>query len=100
MCSGVVPQHPPTTATPIASSSRARSARNAGVSSYTVRPPTLLGSPALAWITSGSAVAARKARAMATMCSMPLPQLEPTASAPAAASPAAAWATLTPITVK
>ena len=40
------------------------------------------------------------ARATSIMSSMPVPQFEPTTSAPAASRPATARSTLTPITVK
>ena len=53
MCSGVVPQQPPTMPTPKSlTNSRSVSAMGSGFIGYTVRPPSLMGSPAfgMQWI--------------------------------------------------
>jgi len=86
--------------TPASTSAGTHDAMNSGVSGYTSAPAFISGSPALAWMASGSSVCARMSRAISSIASMPLPQFDPTTSAPAAESPATACATLTPITVK
>ena len=47
ICSGVVPQHPPTTVAPISHALSIRSANSSGERSYTVLPSIICGSPAL-----------------------------------------------------
>ncbi len=47
MCSGVVPQHPPTSDAPASTNLSIASTNASGVSGYSVRPSTMTGSPAL-----------------------------------------------------
>jgi hypothetical protein len=57
MCSGVVPQHPPTIRTPSRSTNLAMASTNGpGASGYSVRPSTRIGSPALGMTETGRPV--------------------------------------------
>ncbi len=91
MCSGVVPQQPPTKRAPASTRRLAYSPVYSGDAMYILRSPTSRGSPAFGCAESGQEVTrAIRSIASSTPCG-PTEQLSPTTSAP---KPSSARATV------
>ena len=82
MYSGVVPQHPPATRSPIRTISAITSAKSPADTSNTVRPSTIFGSPALGFASTGTEAVFRYSVTMGSMVFGPREQLTPMMSAP------------------
>ena len=80
ICSGVVPQHPPTTTAPMAAISSMTRAKPSASMSYTVFPFSLLGRPALGFTSTGREDTLRISSRIPFICTGPRPQLIPRAS--------------------
>ena len=76
ICSGVVPQQPPTTIGLLAASAASFSPKYAALSWKNVRPPTCDGYPALGMAISGLSVSGRR-RINSAMCTGPHTQFSP-----------------------
>ena len=82
MNAGLVPQHPPTMLAPASSMRSIACANDAGSTSYTVRPPSMRGRPALGCTSTGQRAKRVMACAAPSSSSGPSEQLRPTACAP------------------
>ena len=80
MCSGVVPQQPPSSCAPASAILAMPSAKSPGERSNTVRPSTDRGRPAFGAAATGMLAAAANRSAMVSISSGPRPQLRPSAS--------------------
>src|SRR5690606_905908 len=85
-CSGVVPQQPPTNLAPDSTIRRAYSPTYSGDATYSLRPPTSRGRPALGWATIGTVTTRANRSTASSTTDGPVEQFTPTASAPAATS--------------
>ncbi len=100
-CSGVVPQQPPTTFTPISRTNSSCAAASAsGVSGYTARPPSLWGIPAFGMTLMGSGTFSVSQRTGWRMCSGPVEQFSPMTSTPSATRTVAAAAMSVPSSMR
>ncbi len=96
ICSAVVPQQPPKTATPASSIGCTNAVNSSGVQSYTVLPPTVMGIPALGFAISGTRAYSRRRRSCTSICSGPVEQLSPNALMPMPCSTVSAAVTSVP----
>ena len=97
VCSGVVPQQPPTMVAPAATMRGTISPKYSGPAEYTKRPSIRCGNPALGMIDRATVAEGRPVRTSASRhTSGPAPQLTPTASTPAEARAAAAASGVAP----
>ena len=97
MCSGVVPQQPPSPWAPRPATASMRAANSSGPMSNTVRPPAVRGSPALGLTTTGTEAQSSSSRTMGSIWAGPRPQLAPRASTPSPSSRATAAGTSPPV---
>ena len=90
MNSGDVPQQPPTRLAPASTTASIERAKASGSTSYTVRPPSTRGRPALGCTSSGQRAKRAISRTDDSTSSGPSEQFRPTTCAPIAESAAAA----------
>ena len=100
MKSGVVPQQPPMTETPMATNFSVQAANSSSERSYTVFPPTRRGRPLLGWTMTGSSVAANSLRTMGASSLGPSEQLTPSASTPSPSKSSATISGVEPVSVR
>ena len=86
ICSGVVPQHPPTRLAPAFTNSLARRANSSGLRENTVSFSTSSGSPALGFAIIGILAYSFRTVTISHICSGPVEQFTPTASTPSPCS--------------
>ena len=95
--SGVVPQHPPITLTPIFARSQSSSANSSDVTLKTVFPSIIFGIPAFGFKTTGTDEYSRSLMATERSCFGPREQLAPIASAPIPSSISAITSGVAPV---
>ena len=97
MCAGVVPQQPPSSATPSPAKRSAQPQNSSGPTGYVVSPFTATGRPAFGVTQTGRRVAASRRGTKSAICSGPRLQFMPTASAPRLSASVTAASMLPPV---
>jgi len=97
MCSGVVPQQPPSSDAPPSASFFESGANSSGDTWNSARPLTITGSPAFGFTAIGTLTVPTSAGRNSSNCFGPSPQLKPTASAPSDSATVAAATTSAPV---
>ena len=97
ICSGVVPQQPPSSHAPAWASSRCAWANASGPAGKTVRPPSMRGRPALGEHSRGRSVTRRIRRSSGSISGPPKPQFSPRAVTPKPSSSTAMVSTVPPV---